>query len=140
MSEKNREFNKVVDLIVKDDLRFDKGAYYFMREALDYTLNGLKRKKKVQKTNHVSGQQLLEGIRDFALDQYGPMTMTLFEQWGVGKCSDFGDIVFNLVEYGVFGKTENDQKQDFSEGYDFQEVFVHPFLPLRPDGTDNNGN
>ena len=140
MSDKNRDFNEVVDLILQDDARFTKGVYYFMREALDHTLNDLKRRKKIRKTNHVSGQQLLEGIREYALEQYGPMTMTLLEQWGVNTCSDFGEIVFNLVEYGVFGKTENDQKQDFSKGYDFRMAFVQPYLPAERNVSENGGN
>lgn len=111
-----------------------------MREALDHTLSNLKRKKKIRISNHVSGQQLLEGIREYALDQYGPMTMTLLEQWGVNACEDFGEIVFNLVEHGVFGKTESDQKQDFSQGYDFRNAFVQPYLPVNKNLKENGGN
>jgi uncharacterized repeat protein (TIGR04138 family) len=140
MSDNNRDFNEVVDLIIRDDARFTKGVYYFMREALDHTLSNLKRKKKIRKSNHVSGQQLLEGIREYALDQYGPMTMTLLEQWGVNACEDFGEIVFNLVEHGVFGKTESDQKQDFSQGYDFRKAFVQPYLPANRNLKENGEN
>ncbi len=140
MSDKNRDFNEVVDQIIRDDPRFTKGVYYFMREALDHTLSNMKRKKKIRKSNHVSGQQLLEGIREYALDQYGPMTMTLLEQWGVNACEDFGEIVFNLVEHGVFGKTESDQKQDFSRGYDFRNAFVQPYLPENKNLKENGGS
>ena len=124
-----KDFSEVVQLIIRDDSRYDKGAYFFVRRALDHTLRDIMESKMVRKTNHVSGQELLEGIRDFAIQQYGPMTMTLFDRWGLSKCSDFGNIVFKLVEYGVFGKTEADHPEDFNEGYDFKEAFVDPFLP-----------
>ena len=79
----------------------------------------------------MSGQQLLEGIREFALRQYGPMAITVLDEWGVRRCEDFGEIVFNLVDHGhgLFGKTETDSREDFKGGYDFEEAFKKPFLP-----------
>ncbi len=125
-----KDFSEVVELIVKEDPRYNKGAYYFVRKALDYTLKGFRGKVR-KKSNHVSGGELLDGIREYALDQFGPMTLTLFDHWGIQECTDFGEIVFNLVEYGVFGKTENDNKEDFELKYSFHEAFAEPFLPER---------
>jgi len=65
--------------------------------------------------HHVTGQELLEGIRQYALQQYGPMTVTVFEEWGVNHCRDFGEIVFNMVESGLLQKTETDTRNDFSK-------------------------
>ena len=73
--------------------------------------------------------ELLEGIKEYALDQYGPMTMTLLHAWNIKRCRDFGDIVFHLVDAGVLGKTENDSPEDFAGGYNFTEAFESPFLP-----------
>ena len=123
-----KDFSQVVDLVLKDDSRYGKGAYYFVRKALDYTVKNLKGDEK-RTSNHVSGQELLEGIRKYALDQYGPLALTVLTNWNVRKCSDFGDIVFNLVDFGVLGKTEQDQREDFLNGYDFKEVFLQPFRP-----------
>lgn len=130
-----KEFGDVIDVICREDGRYDKGAYFFVRQALDFTFKGMSSggKQKVQqgqgKGRHISGPELLDGIRRFALEQYGPMTKTLFEQWGITKCEDFGDIVFNLVDYEVLGKTESDSKEDFAGGYDFRSAFVKPFEP-----------
>jgi len=124
-----KDFSEVVELILRDDSRFDKGAYFFVRKALDHTLQELREHTRGRATNHVSGQELLGGIRDFALEQYGPMTITLFDRWGLSKCSDFGDIVFSLVEQGVFGKTDADCREDFADAYDFREAFADPFEP-----------
>ena len=110
------------------DPRYGKGAYYFIREALDHTLKNLEKNKSKNK-GHVSGTQLLDGIRDFALDRFGPMTLTIMEHWNIRKCRDFGDIVFNLVDYGILGRTENDSLDDFEDGYNFLDAFEQPFLP-----------
>ena len=136
-----KDFTEVLELILKEDTRFEKGAYFFVREALDFTMKLEKKEiKKDPRGNHVSGQQLLEGIRQFAIEQFGPMTITVFDEWGITKCNDFGDIVFNLVEYGILGKTEDDQKEDFAGGYDFHEVFDKPFLPEKSVANGSKSN
>jgi len=122
-------FNEVIDLICREDSRYDKGAYHFMRRALDHTLKQVMESESIQTGRHVSGQELCDGIREFALEQYGPMAMTLLNNWGIRSTEDFGEIVFNLVEYGVFGKTEKDSREDFKTVFDFEEAFVWPFLP-----------
>ncbi len=124
-----KDFGEVVSIIAKNDKRYERGAYEFVRQALDHTLRTIRERNLPRESQHVSGKELLEGIREFALEQYGPMTLTLFHHWGVHSTEDFGEIVFNLVEYEVFGKTENDDKKDFSGVYDFREVFEDPFLP-----------
>lgn len=126
MSDKN--FPEVIKEIHAMDPRYGKGAYYFIREALDHTLKNLEKNKSKNK-GHVSGTQLLDGIRDFALDRFGPMTLTIMEHWNIRKCRDFGDIVFNLVDYGILGRTENDSLDDFEDGYNFLDAFEQPFLP-----------
>jgi uncharacterized repeat protein (TIGR04138 family) len=122
-------FSESVDAIIRKDRRYDRDAYYFVREGLDFTVKMLK-KHKEKHLSHVSGQELLEGLRRFALDQFGPMTKTVLAYWGVHQCDDFGEIVFNMVEKGILGKTEQDSREDFKRGYDFEEVFVKPYQPL----------
>ena len=129
MSGKN--FHEVVELIRKDDPRYEAGAYVFMRQALDHTLTGIKEREKTGGHRHVSGQELCQGIRDFALEQYGPMARTLLQSWGINQTEDFGQIVFNLVEFGIFGKTDTDSIEDFNKVYDFETVFESPFRPSR---------
>ena len=121
-------FDEAVDQILTADNRFHRDAYVFMREALDYTqkLIGTKNQGKVR---HVSGQELLDGLRQYALAQFGPMTTTVFEDWGIRNCKDFGEIVFNMVEIGLLAKTEKDTRDDFQTGYDFTDAFRKPFWP-----------
>lgn len=127
------EFSEIVGLICKEDSRFDRKAYTFVRQALDHTVKELKRKnpERTGKSQHVTGAELLLGIRAHALDQFGPLTKTVLNSWGITRCADFGDIVFNLIEYNVFSKTDNDRREDFSDLYDFDEAFVKPFAPVR---------
>lgn len=125
------EFSEVIELIRKEDPRFEKGAYFFIRQALDYTIRRRDDQEEKPKTRHVSGEELLDGIREYALEQYGPMARTLFEEWNVEECRHFGEIVFQLVDYGVLGKTDDDSLEDFCDGYDFDEAFAAPFRPAK---------
>jgi uncharacterized repeat protein (TIGR04138 family) len=127
------EFNEVVELICKEDRRYDRKAYQFIRLGLDHTVKEIRKKdaEKTQRSRHVTGPELLEGLRVYALDQYGPLTKTVLNSWGIKRCQDFGELVFNLIEYDVFSKTESDRREDFADIYTFDEAFVKPFLPKR---------
>lgn len=121
----------MIRAIRKDDPRYARGAYHFLRQALDYSLKELHKRGELDKSNHLSGGQLLEGIRLYAINQYGPMARPVLEHWGIKECRDFGNIVFNLVESNVLGKTDQDSVEDFSGGYPFSKAFDQPFRPER---------
>jgi uncharacterized repeat protein (TIGR04138 family) len=121
-------FDEALEQILAKDARFQRDVYLFLREALDFTQK-LIGKENRGSIRHVSGQELLDGIRQFALQQFGPMAVTVFEEWGVRNCRDFGEIVFNMVEIGLLAKTDRDTRDDFQEGYDFTDVFRKPFRP-----------
>ena len=121
-------FEEALQKIHAKDPRYDRDAYLFIREALDHTQKSISKDTRGS-MRHVSGKELLTGIRDFALGQFGPMVMTVLGSWGIHACSDFGEIVFNMVEVGWLAKTETDSRADFADGYDFEETFRKPFLP-----------
>lgn len=121
-------FNEALNLILAEDPRYQPYAYHFIREALDFSIKHFA-KPLDGPGRHVSGTELLEGIRRFALQEYGPMAMTVLRHWGINETADFGHLVFNLVEKGVLGKTEEDTLEDFLDGYDFDDVFRKPFRP-----------
>jgi uncharacterized repeat protein (TIGR04138 family) len=122
------QFEQSVVSIMKRDRRFDPQAYFFLKDALDFTLKRIAEGNN-GKARHVSGPELLAGCRDFALEEYGPMAATLMSEWGVRKCQDLGDMVFHLIEEQVFGKQDSDRKEDFSEVFDFEDSLVSPFVP-----------
>ncbi len=127
------DFAEIVALICKEDSRYDRKAYDFVRLGLDQTVKEIRKKDaaRTDRSRHVSGQELLDGIRIYALDQFGPLTKTVLNSWGLTKCSDFGEIVFNLIDHGVFSKTENDRREDFADLYTFDDAFVKPFRPAK---------
>ncbi len=125
------DFDQVVTLIRKEDPRFDRQAYRFVRDGLDFAVKELKKKDtaRARISRHVSGQELSEGLRSYALDQFGPLTKTVLNSWGVHETIHFGDIVYNLIEYNMFSKTESDRREDFADVFDFDAAFVAPFQP-----------
>lgn len=110
------------------DGRYRREVYCFVRESLDFTQK-LAAQANKDKVRHVSGKELLEGIRQYALQQFGPMTMLVLSEWGVQAGEDFGEIVFNMVESGLLAKTEKDTRDDFKGAYDFFDAFRKPFIP-----------
>jgi uncharacterized repeat protein (TIGR04138 family) len=121
-------FDEALEKILATDTRYGRDAYLFLRESLDFTQKLIGKENRGQ-VRHVSGQELLDGIRQYALQQFGPMTVTVFEEWGVKNCRDFGEIVFNMVEIGLLAKTDKDTRDDFQNGYDFTEAFCKPYWP-----------
>lgn len=119
----NPTITELLEPIIAQDDRYKEQAYIFVREGLDHTV------KKLDKPRHVSGGELLEGMREYALKEYGPVTKRVLSEWGINECVDFGNIVFNLVDAGLLGKTEEDSIEDFMGGYDFHEAFIQPFQP-----------
>jgi uncharacterized repeat protein (TIGR04138 family) len=124
-------FAEALDSIIATDPRYQRDAYAFLRDALDFTTKQQKKIKGVS-VRHVTGPELLDGVRHYALKEFGPLVMTVFENWGIHSCEDIGNMVFNLIGAGIFGKTEQDSIEDFKNVYDFGEVFVKPFAPAKP--------
>ena len=121
------DYNEILDQILEKDDRYHRDAYYFIREGLDYTQHKLSQEAKGKESRHISGQELTNGLRQYAFDNFGPMTKALLNEWGIKSTEDFGEIVFNLVENNLLAKTENDSREDFANGFDFDEAFVEPF-------------
>lgn len=121
-------FDDVLSKIVESDPRYHRDAYSFLREALEFTQKLISRSNKNQ-VRHITGQELLNGIREYALLSFGPMTPTVFEQWGIRSCEDFGHMVFAMVENNLLRKQEQDSPTDFKNGYSFDEAFRKPFQP-----------
>lgn len=123
-------FDEVVNRICAADERYDPDAYFFLREALDHTVATLGRNAG-GKPQHVSGKELSLGIRDYALQEFGPLAWLVLTEWGLERTLDFGDLVYNLIEAGSMGKTDADSRDDFRDVFDFREAFVRPYEPQR---------
>lgn len=108
--------------VLNRKLLYSADAYSFVLDALDFTI------KKIKTQRHLSAVELLEGIRQYSIKMFGPMTKTVFEEWKIKSCEDFGEIVFDLVICGLITKQDSDLKSDFKNGFNFQEAFEKPFL------------
>ena len=130
------KFHEVVEGICKEDTRYDRRAYAFVRAGLDYTVAEIRKrqtgrtvKSASQATRHIKAPQLLDGMRAFTLDQFGPLSKIVLNEWGIKRCCDFGEIVYNLIEHGIFSKTDEDNREDFREIFSFEDAFEKPFWP-----------
>jgi uncharacterized repeat protein (TIGR04138 family) len=103
--------------ILKNDPRYHQEAYVFVVASLGRALCAL------EAPRHLTGADLLAGIRDEASEQFGPMAATVFEHWGVKNSLDFGMIVFNMVHEGILSKTETDTLEDFKDEAFFSTLF-----------------
>jgi uncharacterized repeat protein (TIGR04138 family) len=112
----------------EENPKYAPAAYHFIRRALDFSLRKLKR-QDADRPAHVSGKELLEGFRDLALEEYGPLAKTVLEDWGITRCAAVGEIVFQRVNLGVLGKNDSDKIDDFEELWSFAEAFDMPFQP-----------
>lgn len=121
-------FRETLAGICQRDARYPPDAYHFLCEALQFTTQTLKKPTEGE-GRHVSGLELLEGMRNYALQQFGPMSRTVLRAWGIQCTEDVGNMVFNMVQDGLFGKTDDDRYEDFAAGYDFEEAFAEPFRP-----------
>jgi uncharacterized repeat protein (TIGR04138 family) len=116
--------------IVRRDPRYAYEAYEFIFAALEYTLQMVGKQdadKSETAPRHVCGAELMQGVRELALREFGLMARTVFRQWGVNATGDFGNIVFNLIEAELMSKTAEDDLADFQDQYDLDEALVQAF-------------
>ena len=118
--------------IVRRDPRYAYEAYEFLFVALGHTQKLLGRlpeapEEDPESSHHVSGPELLAGVRDLALREFGLMARTVFRLWGINNTADFGEIVFNLVAANLMSKTAEDNRDDFRDVYDLDQALVHDY-------------
>jgi uncharacterized repeat protein (TIGR04138 family) len=120
-----------LDEVVRRDPRYAYEAYEFVFAALAHTQRLLGRlpphESSGEPEHHVRGPQLLDGIRDLALREFGLMARTVFRMWGINRTADFGEIVFNLVAANLMSKTSEDSRDDFRDVYDLDQVLVRDY-------------
>lgn len=125
---KQSERQEAFQRILKREDRYARQAFAFVQEAVSHATREMKREAEGE-IRHITGQELLNCMRELALRQYGPLTNEVLADWGIRQTEDFGRIVFLLVEENLLGASEEDSKADFAHGYDFHDAFIAPFLP-----------
>jgi uncharacterized repeat protein (TIGR04138 family) len=128
--------------LLRRDKRYRLGAYVFVYDSLQFAQQqlGLGRpngdelgSSDSEEERHITGQQLCEAIRQYAVEQYGGMAKSVLAHWGVRSTGDFGEIVFNLIAIGQMRKTDSDRREDFDNVFDFEEGFRDVFGSLASD-------
>ena len=112
---------RVLNDILTRDRRYHPDAYAFVLATLQDTV------RRLERPRHVTGQELLDGLRRYALDQFGPMTLTVLSAWNLNSTDDLGAVVFNLIESGLLTKTPEDRPEDFHHVYSFPQAFGGPY-------------
>ncbi len=118
MEEMERMLKKIEGILEKE-MNYKFEAYSFVMAGLHDTVS------KLSRPRHVTGRELCEGLRDYALEQFGPLARTVLEYWGIRSTKDFGKIVFLLIETELLKKTEEDSVHDFEKVYDFDQAFQY---------------
>lgn len=128
-----------IELLLQQDPRYPIEAYQFLRDALSYASEtlGYGNRGRIEvddpleaspgKENHLTGNELCEAIRQYAIDQYGLMAISVLSSWNIKATDDFGEIVYHMIEIGLMKKSDEDKKEHFHSVYDFQDVFVNQF-------------
>jgi len=112
---------ELLEKVIERDQRYAREAYVFVSEALQFTV------QKAGRMGHVSGRELVHGLCEYALSQFGLLARVVLENWGVRRSEDVGEIVFNMVEVGLLRKTDEDRREDFVAVVDFAEVLDRGF-------------
>lgn len=115
------ETRRKINSITERDGRYRAHAYSFVIAAVEYTISLL------PEPRHVSAAELLEGVRRYAIEEFGPMAKQVFNHWGIGSTEDFGNIVYSLIDQGLLSRTEEDRLEDFRDVYDFEKVFEEDY-------------
>src|SRR5512146_1153428 len=116
----------VLDRLRERYPRYHETAYVFILSALHFVL------ERLDEPRHISGRELVEGVRDLAIQRFGPMARTVLEHWGIRATADVGELVFALVEAGILIKQDEDDLADFADVFSFDEAFGKEY----PWGTD----
>lgn len=128
---------RAMERLLRRDTRYKIEAYVFVRDALAYAHRTLSIQEaeaaEEEDARHLSGQQLCEACRLFALDQYGYLARIVLASWGLKSTSDFGEVVYNLIEIKHMRKSETDRREDFDNVYSFEDAFEPKFELLSPE-------
>lgn len=126
MSESTQSFLN----LLREDPRYTGEAYQFIRDALGFAQEVLKlgeSRTEQREECHLTGQELCEAIRLYALEQYGLLAKVVLNSWGLRSTSDFGEVVYNLIRIGRMKKSPSDRREDFDNCYDFDQAFAREF-------------
>ena len=121
------------------DGRYSPEAFRFLFESLQYAIRIAGKEEAEGAQRHVTGQEVLRGMRKYAQHLFGPLAAQVWRAWGVHETLDWGRVVFLLVDEGMLNRQDTDTIDDFRDGFDFERVFVEGYRPTLPDDPADLG-
>ena len=131
-NEKPEVPKKSIEQVARETGRYDVQAYYFLFETLEWLMGRLDERR------HVSGAELSQAVRDLAVERFGMLAGGVMRSWGVNSTSDFGRMVYDLIEAGQMSRTEEDDIHDFDAVFDFEKAFATYEIPGQPKDEGKN--
>lgn len=129
----DRKFQPLIrEIRSQNGRRFAEAAYFFVLEALDYTIFLQGKGQAPAESRHINGRELLDGLRRYAQEEFGPLAPFAFRSWGVTCTEDFGELVFQMCEARLLNRAESDHPRDFADGFDFEQAFQEPVAAREP--------
>lgn len=129
--------SQILAELLREDSRYHKDAYSFVYDGLSFATHVLQMGNRLKPAddpereltgeNHITGQDLSRALGENAKLQFGFMAKSVLNSWGIHTTTDFGNIVYNLINMGHMKKSENDRREDFDDVYDFQDFFIEQF-------------
>ncbi len=107
-------FTALVEAICANDRRYRPGAYEFMNEAVAYTVEKLHRNQLSRSERHVSAEELIHGVAEYASEQFGVLAWEVLSDWGLTSGPAVGDVVYNMFEKGLLRAGKEDSREDFN--------------------------
>lgn len=104
--------------LCRQDRRYAYEAYEFVCAAVSYTQHKLERDAEQCSDRHVSGRELLHGLVEFAVEQFGLLAPLVLRRWGIHSTDDVGRIVYQLIDLGILSRSERDRPEDFHAVFD----------------------
>ena len=135
------ESTSLIQLVRTDD-RYPIEAYLFVRESLAFAADSMELGApsegslsaeqdtdlhQSRRERHLTGQELCESIRQYAINQYGFMAQIVLNRWGIFATQDFGEIVYRMIDAGIMKKSSRDRKSHFDDVFEFDSVFQDDF-------------
>ncbi len=135
IEKEHSEFLREVRTIRKKDPRYAEEAFFFVYQAVSYTVERVEFDEN-EGRRHITGDELLEGICELGREFYGPLALDVFRNWGLQSTKDIGNVVFLQVQHNLLGASPEDSIQDFTDKFDLEQAFLEPYSENRPHNID----
>jgi uncharacterized repeat protein (TIGR04138 family) len=113
-------YDKIEEIAERSGL-YQPAAFLFVLRSIEHC------RRRLERTGHVKGTELLESSRILAVEEYGPMAKSVLNHWGIHSTEDIGKIVFLMVDDDLLKKKDDDSLDDFRDGFDFETEFVRKY-------------